>query len=93
MAFNRSFVDVELTDGTQHEGVRVTWADKCAAERTMSNRGWKAEDNNFLLTGLLAWLALKRLGHTAAGWDEFKESLVDAFMYTPDEDADPTPAE
>lgn len=63
MAMRKSFISVELIDGTVIEDERVLAADKVRAEGVCRSKGWPFEDGPRLGT-LIAWATMQRVGHT-----------------------------
>lgn len=90
----KTYVDIELADGTVHEGIRILFKDKERAEQI-------ARDNEILLAdgpkvlGLLAFAAATRAGVVVAeNLKEWRSQVIDiaASETEPDDTADPTSA-
>lgn len=80
-----SYAAVELEDGTTYSGVRITFADRRALERTMKAQGWNSTDNPFTISAFLAWHAGKRNGeHQVTNFAEFVDQLVDVELSQPE---------
>lgn len=93
MAMRKSFVSVELIDGTVIEDERVLAADKVRAEGVFRSKGWPFEDGPRLGT-VLAWAALQRAGHTdTKDVADFLEQLADYQVTNadPDDEDEPDP--
>jgi|GEM_PF-6483493 len=90
----KTYVDIELADGTVHEGIRILFKDKERAEQI-------ARDNEILLAdgpkvlGLLAFAAATRTGVVVAeNLKAWHSQVIDiaASETEPDDTADPTSA-
>lgn len=93
MALKPAYANVELNDGTVHEDVRVTYADRIRYENTAKARGWNPEKQPMTGAGFLAWAALQRAGKFAGTFDEFREQVVDVQLDdTADTDTTPDPS-
>lgn len=76
MAINRPIVNVAMSDGTDHENVRLNLTDQVQWSRTARARGWKVDDQIHMLH-FMAWHALKRNDLTACSFEEFQNGAAD----------------
>lgn len=77
MALKPTYANVELTNGTTHEDVRITYADRLSLEKTMKAQGWNGEKQPFTTSGFLAWAALSRLGLYEGDYRTFLTAVLD----------------
>lgn len=82
----KTFAQVELSDGQEFNDVRVTMQDKLQFERTARLKKWDAQENYFTFAAFVAWHATKRENLHSLTWDEFEASAVDATIRTEGED-------
>lgn len=72
-----SHIDIEMSDGTVHEDVRILAQDRLALERTSRAKGWKfgQPDSTHMYDQqvFLGWHALKRNGEYAGTFEEFRD--------------------
>lgn len=76
MAINRPAVNVAMSDGTDHENVRLNLTDQVQWSRTARARGWKVDDQIMMLH-FMAWHALKRTGLSAVSFEDFQNGAAD----------------
>lgn len=79
-----TIADFELTDGTVHEGIRVTLASKIQFERSARANRWDPEENPFTTAAFLAWHAAKLRGLIDLDWDRFLVECVDVSVTNPE---------
>lgn len=71
MAIHVPSVNILMSDGTEHNGVRLSIADQLQWTRTARARRWETDDQ-MLATIFMAWHALKRRGLTDVEWEDFE---------------------
>lgn len=82
MGMQITFLTVELADGTVHDQVRVTAADRLKLERAGRNRNWQvgSADSTYITTQLyfLGWAVLTRTGALPEGttFEDFTDRLL-----------------
>lgn len=90
MALKKTFLSVELEDGTVHEDVRITFQDQLAWSKSAKARGLDLEDGES--TAFLIWKALERQRLTSDKYTEFLPKIVDIAIGD-DEPAEAGPTE
>ena len=94
----RTLATIELADGTIHENIRVTQADKNRYMETAQKHGWPSlvVKNDVGTVPHLnyepvftAWAALRRLNLYAGTWETFKDTDC-VELATESEEVDPT---
>lgn len=95
-ALTRTYISVELEDGTTHEDLRILFKDVAAFMKAARINKWN-EDDAVVQQVFTAWHAGKRLGLWDCTYEQFRdEQLVDLdgarVKVTDDETEDPTPA-
>lgn len=89
---NKAYAWAEMKDGREFEDVRVTLETRIQAGKTAKARGWDTErGDSAVFLAFCAWHALKAAGKLDETWDEFTAAVVDANLYTDDEDDDLDP--
>lgn len=72
---HRIVLTVVLGDGTVHENVAVTVADRVRYSRTARKQQWPAiQDDPDFASIFLGWAALHRTGQFPGTWDEFTDT-------------------
>lgn len=72
MATTRLILDVEMVDGSVHEGVSTTLADQVLYSTTRAKHKWPTlQEDPTLFINFLAFAAMKREQRFSGTWDEF----------------------
>lgn len=86
MAIAKTFLSVELADGTEHENIRVIIQDQLAWGKAAKANGWPTDD--FQAPVFLAWKALKRNELYTGDYETFRDQ--DAVDVAQSDEAGPT---
>lgn len=90
MAIQRIIADVRMLDGTEHEGVVITTADRMKLAETARRHKWGTlQDDSDRSITFLAWHALVRLGKFAGNFDQFVQQS-ETVTAPEAQDVDPT---
>lgn len=73
MAITIPTVDVAMTDGTEHTGVRLSVKQQLQWSRTARARGWPVDDQ-MLATLFMTWHALHSQDLYQGTWEEFEDA-------------------
>lgn len=77
MAIQRIILDVAMLDGTEHEGLVVTTADRMKLANVARRYNWGGlgdQNDADRSTTFLGYAAMSRLGHFQGSWDEFVDA-------------------
>lgn len=87
----KKFATVEMSDGTIHDALRLTYSDQVKYAEVARRHKWGTpEDDAIRMGGFLAYAAMVRLGlyDQAKGFDEFVTDVADIDLIVPDDAAE-----
>lgn len=83
-------LDILMTDGTRHEGLRAVVADQVLYSTVARKHGWGSpQEDQLMFQNFLAYAVAKRTGLFAGSWDAFCEQAA-AVALDHSEAVDPT---
>lgn len=86
MALTRMILDVEMEDGTLHEGIKTNIADQMLYAKKAKMEKWgSVSDDPLTFINFMAWAALHRLGLYDKGFNDF---VNDAGAVAPADEGD-----
>ena len=91
MAIQRIILDVLMVDGTEHNGVVITNADRFKGEHTGRRQKWGSlEESQQTYTMFWAYAALCRTGQFVGSFDDFVQASETIDQHGDPETVDPT---
>lgn len=89
MAVQKTYLSVELADGTEHEALRITIREKLAWQKASKANGWDLDDP-IQMPIFCAWKTLKTEGKYEGSYEQFRDTDLIDIAADEDDQAGPT---